>query len=368
MSALRPFQNLVLLAFTGVLLGCSQSDSAPIDSVRPIAVRTSPVTAVENFAEPLRFAGIVQARRRATLTFQMSGTLRKRPAELGDKVAKGQVLARLFNPTLEPSRDSASARLDELKTQHEQAAREWERSQRLFKKGVVSEQTLEQLKARRDSLKASVATAKAELAESEQMVTESVLKAPFAGRIAALYAEENEYVSAGKPVVRLSAPSDYEVEVRMPTYLLSQVVVGQSVPVWNVHKRNLPPVTGEIVEIAQPGATRGELHPVLVRLPPGSLEAGVPVEVGIAPKTASAITVPMLSIVRSSSGTSVFRVEEATAQRVNVNVHRIVGERAVVTSVTSVTSETSDSLRPDDQVVYAGMTKITDGDPLEILP
>jgi multidrug efflux pump subunit AcrA (membrane-fusion protein) len=94
-------------------------------------------------------------------------------------------------------------------------------------------------------------------------------------------------------------------------------------------------------------------------LPQASLEAGVPVEERITPKTTSPTTVPMLSVVRSSSGTSVFRVTDAQAQRVSVDVHRIVGERAVVTS---------DQLQPDDQVVYAGMTRITDGDPLEILP
>jgi RND family efflux transporter MFP subunit len=310
-------------------------------------------------SEPLRFAGIVQARRRATLTFQVSGKLSERPVELGETVAAGQVLARLFNPGLEPGRDSAAARLQELKTRYDQAGREWQRSQSLYEKGVVSEQTLEQLEAQRDSLSASVATARAELAESQQMVAESVLKAPFAGRVASMFTEVDEFVAAGEPVMRLSAPSDYEVEVRVPTYLLSQVSVGQSVPVWNVKDRRLAKVSGEIVELAQPGAERGELQLVLVRLPQGSLEAGVPVEVGITPKTTSATTVPMLSVVRSSSGTSVFRVTDAQAQRVSVDVHRIVGERAVVTS---------DQLQPDDQVVYAGMTRITDGDPLEILP
>ena len=40
---------------------------------------------------PLRFSGIVRAAQRATLTFQVSGTLKERPVELGQTVKAGDV-------------------------------------------------------------------------------------------------------------------------------------------------------------------------------------------------------------------------------------------------------------------------------------
>lgn len=162
-----------------------------------VSVRVSDVTGGQAQEMTLRFSGIVRSTQRATLTFQVSGTLKERAVELGQTVAAGDVLARVYNPALEPARDSARARLDELITRYEQSKREWERSSRLRERGVVSEQSLEQIAASRDSLKASVATAEALLAEATQMLEVSTLRAPFGGRVEALLVERDEFVAAG---------------------------------------------------------------------------------------------------------------------------------------------------------------------------
>ncbi|MCG8524221.1 MAG: efflux RND transporter periplasmic adaptor subunit [Pseudomonadales bacterium] len=346
---------LAVLSVSGCRGGGTESGENAENT--PVAVRVSAVTGGQMEEIPLRFSGIVRAAQRATLTFQVSGTLKERPVELGQTVKPGDVLARLYNPALEPARDSAAARLDELRTQFEQAQREWERSSRLHQRGVVSEQTLEQIAARRDSLRASMATAEASLAEATRLLEESVLKAPFAGQVEALLVERDEFVGAGQPVMRLSSPLGREVEVRVPAHLLGHVRIGQELPVWLVQDRNREPATGTVVEIAQGSSIRGELHPVLVSLPPNSLSSGEPVEVGIAPVRESAITVPLLAVVRDSTGTSVFRVQDQVAQRVPVQVDRVIGERVMVHP---------GALSPGDQVVYAGMTRLVDGDTVEV--
>lgn len=350
-----------LLALVVVFAGCRGNDPAQTTSAAPVTVRVAPVATSDGLAPTLRFAGIVQASQRATLTFQVSGNLRERKVELGQRVEAGEVLARLFNPGLEPARASAAARLDELGTQLDQAEREWQRSSRLREKGVVSEQALEQITARRDGLKASVATARAALAEADQMLAESVLTAPFSGRVVALLVEQDEFVAAGQPVIKLAEPESREVEIRMPAYLLDQVVVGQAVPVWPVHNRQLAPVPGQVTEVAQAGAERGQLHPVLVTLPveASGLAVGEPVEVGVTPSIPGQLTVPVLAVMRASEGNSVFRVRGDAAQRVPVTVQRIIGEQVVVSS---------DGLVAGDQVVYAGLTRLADGDSVEILP
>ncbi|GAA0843802.1 efflux RND transporter periplasmic adaptor subunit [Marinobacter szutsaonensis] len=343
--------------FSLLLAGCKAGDVSPDAKPAAVSVRVAQVSGGLEEELPLRFSGIVQAAQRATLTFQVSGTLRERSVELGESVKAGDVLARVYNPALEPATDSARARLEELVTQYQQAVREWERSSRLHERGVVSEQALEQLAARRDSLKASVATAEASLAEAMRLLEESTLKAPFGGRIEALLVEKDEFVAAGQPVMRLSSPNGREVEVRVPAYLLDHVSLGQTLPVWAVHDRSLPAVTGSVVEIAQGSAIRGELHPVLVSLPEASLEPGQPVEVGITPTSLPAMTVPLLSVLRDPGGTTVFRVRDDRADRIPVQVQRIVGEQVAVRS---------DALKPGDQVVYAGMTRLADGDTVEI--
>lgn len=341
-----------------LLAACGPTESAQVPEQMPVTVRTAPVSMGTQVAEPLRFSGIVQARQRATLTFQISGNLVERAIELGERVEAGDVLARLYNPGLEPARASARARLKELSTQLDQSQREWDRSSQLQEKGVVSVQALEQLAARRDGLLASVATAEAALAEANHMLDESILRAPFGGRVEALLVEKDEFVAAGQPVVRLSSPDGREVEVRIPAFLLNQVSLGQLMPVWSVQTRGAVPVTGSVTEIAQAGSVRGELHPVLVSLPENTLEPGEPVEVGIVPNVQGEISVPVLAVMQATGGNSIFRITDGYAQRVPVTVHRIIGEQVVVSS---------ESLEQGDQVVYAGLTRLADGDAVEIL-
>lgn len=358
MNSIRPPITLALAAVVLLSIsGCKSSEPAPDQGVAPVTVRAAEVTGGQTEGVSLRFSGIVRAAQRATLTFQVSGTLRERAVELGQTVKTGDLLARVYNPALEPARDSAAARLDELRTQYQQAQREWERSRQLHERGVVSEQALEQLASKRDSLKASMATADASLAEATRLLQESELRAPFDGRVEALLVERDEFVASGQPVMRLSSPKGREVEVRVPAYMLNHVSLGQLLPVWSVQDRNRAPATGSIVEIAQAGGVRGELHPVLVSLPANTLEPGEPVEVGITPSETVATTVPLLSVMKSNGGASVFRITDGIAHRVPVTVQRIIGERVVVDAT---------DLTAGDQVVFAGMTRLSDGDAVEV--
>ena len=384
----RPYLRMALLVIAALtVVACSKSADQTATAVtaagpEAVHVRTAAVEGGDAREVSLRFAGIVRASQRATLTFQLSGTLTERKVELGQTVQAGDVLARIYSPALEPARDSASARLDELTTNYQQSQREWQRASSLSERGVLSEQALEQIAARRDGLRASVATARASLAEASKMLEENTLKAPFAGRVEALLVEQNEFVAAGQPVMRISSPKGREVEVRVPVYLLDYVSLGASLPVWSVQDRSQGPVLGSVVEIAQAGAIRGELQPLLVNLPANTLNAGVPVEVGITPQTIAALTVPLLAVIRdvnaatslssntssntslsllsspnasagTNSSTSVFLVRDGVARRTPVTVLRILGERVAIYS---------ESLVAGDQVVYAGMTKLVDGD------
>lgn len=362
-----------------LLSSCGVDESTQGDSQTPVSVRVAPVVSQAD-AEPLRFAGTVRSRERATLTFQVNGALQWRPVKLGQAVAMGEVLARLYNPQLEPARDSAKAKLRELKAQASQTKRELDRAQALHKKGVQSVQGLEQARAAHEVLQASVATAQAALAEAERMVAETELRAPFAGKIESLNVELGEFVSAGQPVIGLSAADGMEVQIKVPEHLLADLTLGDEIPVWMVRHRSMGRITARVGEIAQSSGNAGELQTVVVNLiePPVDAPltraeptedpspwtalpvpaAGTPVEVGIPVPNHHSLSVPMLSVMKSPSGAAVFRVRGGTAQRVPVHVVQLLGENVLVQS---------SALKADDTVVFAGLTRLADGDVVEVL-
>lgn len=352
----RYWPGLILVMAAALnVAGCDGHGGEPEPS--RVVVRTAEVLAGEALA-PLRFAGVVRARQRAELTFQVSGTLHERPVEIGQQVAPGEVLATLRNPQLIPARDSARARLREIEAQLRQAEQEYQRAVTLRERGVLSEQDLEQIEARRDALEAGRGTAQAALSEAQQLLNEGALRAPFAGTVEAVLAEPGEFVSAGRPVVRLSSALGLEVEVRVPETLRTTLQPGDELPVWRVMERGAEPLVGIVTEIGR-GSRRGELYPVVVSIEDPALVPGVAVEVGVPRGHREALALPVLAVFRSSDGPAVFRVRDGVAERVPVAVLQLAGEQVLVGG---------DNLQAGDQVVYAGLSRLVSGDLVEILP
>ena len=138
------------------LVGGRSSASESGAATQAVPVRVAAVTS-DVRAQALHFAGVARARQRASLTFQVGGTLATRPLEIGQQVVAGQVLATLYNPQLEPARDAARARLAELQAQSAQARRDAQRTEQLFERGVLSQADQEQQRARLQALAADQA-------------------------------------------------------------------------------------------------------------------------------------------------------------------------------------------------------------------
>lgn len=347
-----------LLAGASVLLvlgGCRGTPAEPAPEQPAIAVRAAEVMAAGE-VEPLRFAGLARARQRASLTFQVGGTLATRPLTIGQRVQAGEVLATLYNPQLAPARDAAQARLTELQVQAAQARRDLARSEQLFQRGVLSQADLEQHKARLQGLDAAVRSAGASLQQSEQLHSETRLRAPFDGTIDALLVEAGEYVAAGQPVLQLAAGDGLEVEVMVPAELLQGLEAGMSVPVWASLEQTQ--WQGRVVEIGRGAGYGSALYPLVVSLE-GQGRAGDALEVGLQRRSDAQLGVPLAAVMRSAQGLSVFRLEQGLVQRVSVQVSGFAGELAMLSE---------GDVRAGDRVVYAGLGRLADGDAVELLP
>ena len=313
-----------------------------------VSVRTTAVQTVDSLPE-YYFAGTTRVRQRATLSFQLSGTLAERHVEIGDLVAAEQPLAKLHNPQLVPARDAAQARFAQLSSDHSQAKRELQRIEALHSRGVVAIQELEQQQARLDSLQAAIDNARADLSQAEDLLMETELRSPFAGTIENVLIEPGEYLQPGQAVMRVSSNDGLEVEVNLPPHLIGDLRIGQTVDV-------------QVMELGQ-NNTRSSLYPLVVSLDDPHLQTGEAVEVSIIQPQDNALALPTTAIMRSAEGLSVFRLTDGRAHRVPVAVSQIKGELAILAPTPDTVALTA-----GDTVVYAGLTRLTDGDLVEVLP
>jgi RND family efflux transporter MFP subunit len=179
---------------------------------RPVEVHTATAVAPTGSAEAgavLQATGYVTARRQATVSAQITGTLTEVLIEEGDRVKKGQILARLEDNALRASLDAAranaaAARAGVVQTQAqlEQSLRDADRAEALVGRGLVSKQLAEQARTQGNTARAQLNTsrrqadaAQAQVGVGQVNLDYTVVRAPFDGVITDKAAQVGEIVS-----------------------------------------------------------------------------------------------------------------------------------------------------------------------------
>lgn len=363
----RLFIALFLLA---LLVACDESSALEAEQSQPVEVSDQSPTAIpvrvsrvsaEGTSEVLRFAGVARPRQRANLSFQVGGTIESRFAEIGEQVQAGDIVARLYNPQLGPASEAAEARLAQLINDAEQAERDFTRLQHIYERDLLAIQDLEQQRTLLRSTQSAVDNARAIVNQNQQLQRESELRAPFAGRIEQVLLEPGEFAQPGQAVMRMSAEDGLEVEVQVPPRFLASLSLGDSLPVWNG-------LSGEqyqaiVTEIGEGSSGRSALYPLVVSLQHTGLRSGEAMEVGVRYERGAGLSIPLNAVMRSAQGLTVFRVDrdgsgEHRVKRITVDVERISGDQVLLRA---------GSLSAGDQVVYAGLTRLADGDRVTVL-
>jgi RND family efflux transporter MFP subunit len=179
---------------------------------RPMVVQTAVAASPGKQGEAgavLEATGYVTARRQATVSAQITGTLTEVLIEEGAHVHRGQVLARLDDSAYKAALDAAKAQaaaahalVAQYQAQLAQNARDANRQQALAAQGLVPKQAAEQARTLADSTRAQLAAQQKQVAAADAQAKQAqvnfdycVVRAPFAGVITTKDAQVGEIVS-----------------------------------------------------------------------------------------------------------------------------------------------------------------------------
>ena len=354
-----------VLSLAVVLSACSESaelaENEAEQSSTAIPVR---VASVERRSddELLRFSTTSRVRQRASLTFQVGGVIEARSVEIGEQVSAGQTLMTLYSPSLQPAAQAAQFRLEQLQADKNQADRELERLKTLYDRGVIPMQELEQQSTRAESLVSAVNNARATAEQAASLLRETQLIAPFSGSVEQILVEPGEFAQPGQAVLRIASADQLEAEIRVPAHLIDSLVPGQQLTAWRSlgsTDADNSVMTATILDIGQSSTSQNSLYPVVVSLPAPLIRTGEALEIGVPRRRESALVIPMSAVMRSADGLTVFQSINNRVTRVAIEVEQLQGEFAVIKP---------GALEEGAQIVYAGITRLAEGDQIEVLP
>ena len=221
----RKARGLHLLALISTLallavFGCGTEETVEREAVRPVrAMKIGDVAEITRRS----FPGRAKATQELDLSFRVAGRLITRQVNVGDKVRKGDIVARIDPRDFEVGLSNVKAQLEQAKALRERTEADYRRLQSIFKQdpGATSEAAIDEARANRDQAKANVDSLKASVTSAEDQLSYTYLRAPFDGRVVATYVENFEDVRAKQAIIRLLDDSQIEMVVSIPESLIS---------------------------------------------------------------------------------------------------------------------------------------------------
>lgn len=177
------------------LAACSGKAAEPTAELPLVTVLAPGLSDVVGSVE---FTGTINARDETAIGVEGEGArIAAVLVEAGDRVKRGQLLARLDNSIAQPQLRSIEAALAEARAAADLAAAEARRAEEVAASGALSAQEIERRRSAAVSAEAKVQVAAAQLAESRARLARTEIRAPSDGIILTRDAEVGQLATPG---------------------------------------------------------------------------------------------------------------------------------------------------------------------------
>lgn len=307
-------------------------------------------TEAKEFVHFVEIQGSVDTKQNVVIITEANGILEQVYVKEGDKVTKGQLLAKIDDGGLIQQRA-------QLKIQADLAKTTFERQKRLWDQNIGSEIQYLNAKTSYESLQESVN-------QIDKQLSKTLIRAPFSGIIDDVITEQGNVVSAGKTdVMRIINLDNMYIKADVPETYITNITEGKSVEAYF-------PVLGKTIEttIRQTGTFINPANRTF------NIEVEVPnTDKDIKPNLTSrlkindysqekAILIPQSIISENANGDQYVYVLKDRK-----NDKAIAKQTIIITGKTQVDNiEVLEGLTPDMQLIFEGARSVKDGQEVRI--
>jgi RND family efflux transporter MFP subunit len=363
----------VFLSVAGVLGGCGHESKIPLQL--PRAVRLATVSAPQTSGETLRYSASILPFAQVDLMFRSSGYVtsvrqvrgadgRTRDIGTGDYAEKSLTLAHIRREDLQNQVAQAQAQLDQAVAQHAKADQDFQRAKALYSTQSLIKPDYDQSQAAFDATRAAMNNAKAAFRQTELLLGDADLKAPFSGYILSRNIDLGSLVSPSTIAFTVADIDRVKVTFGAPDYVLSRVRLGQELAIQT--ENDAAALKGRVTSISPAADIRNRIFAVEVTVSNRNrhLRPGMIASVSLGEVPRSSISIPLSAIVPFPPEPDHFAVMVAH-ERAGMLVANL---RKIQMGTTHDSSVAVEGVQPGERVVSVGAQLLKDGDPIQVIP
>ena len=356
-SLRRSFAVGVATLFMGLLLYRPGETEEVEPAFQPLAVSTARAAMVER-STGLRLTGTVEGLTSAIISSRYSGQVEEVNVENGQRVYAGQPLFRTDSRELENNLRIAENGVRKARVNFDNIDTNYQRNQKLFEIGAVSQQSMETNVTQREVSLADVADAEENLAIARKRLVDATVTSPVDGVVANKAVNLGQIVSAGTQLMTVEQIDAIYVTIQVQQQDIAKIRIGTKATV-KVDAFPDHVFSGEVAVINPVAGRESRLFDVKVRvenqdfsLMPGMFAEAVLSEDG---GNAPVLAVPRTALFSHKGQNYVYVLQpDGNAKRVRVEVGELMDEKLEICS----------GLEEGDTVILDNLDKLKDGDPV----
>jgi len=344
--------GLVLLATLAALPGCGPGEAHSEASLPDAGSQAAPAVSVtvtklvpEGLVERVQLSGTLEPWVRVSVSAELGGTVELVGFREGERVSRGQVLARVGTDLFEAALAEARARLEGAAAVHE-------KTEQLFKREHVPRQ---ELIAATSALRA----AEAQVRQAELRLERSVIAAPIGGVALSREVEPGEVVSPGAPITELLRVDRLKAVAGVPENDVAAFRTGgeATIEVDAFPGRTFPGRIHLIAPAAR-GPSRTFQTEIAIDNPDGELRPGMIARVALVKRRLEGVIVLERDVLQDRDAGPVAVVAEGAVARVReLTLGASEGNRVVVEK----------GLVPGELLIVSGQRGLIDGQALDVV-
>ncbi|WP_331346529.1 efflux RND transporter periplasmic adaptor subunit [Cellvibrio sp. UBA7661] len=295
---------LAMIAAVMLLSACSKESPVPAAATNIPELERLTLQA-QISPQTVKYDGVIEAINQATVSAQTSGRIVEIPVDVGDFVAKGDLIIRFTDTEQKARAASAQAQFNEAQAQ-------FTRMQEMLSKKLIAQADF-------DKSQAAFKAAEAALREAEQNLAYTSIYAPYSGIVVSRAVNVGETVTPGKPLMTGLSLEQLRAQVNIP-----QQHIG---PVRKYKQAQIYLSSGEVLnssELRIPPSADPQTHSfsVLVNLPEGNhdLFPGTFVKIAFVTGEQEQLLIPASSISQRGEVSGVYVIKDNALEFRQVNL------------------------------------------------
>lgn len=345
------------------LASCKSDDRANATETAEAIVTVGPENVAVARLSELRsgppIAGSLEPEQAATVRAEVGGSVLKTYADAGERVKRGQLLARLDDAAVKDAFLSARSTVRSAQTALELARRNAERTKRLAEAGAVSDRDLETAEWDVTNAEGTLADARARLSSAQDRLDDTQVRAPFDGIVSDRPADAGDVVQVGAALFSIVDPSRLRLEASVPAEQITRLTNGTEVEFSaNGVDRRITGRIDRINPVVDPATRQVRIY-VTIPNQDRSLVAGLFAEGRVATDTKRAVAVPVNAIDSRGNSPTVHVVKSGRVDQTPVQL----GVRDEAAELIEVLAGVADG----DTVLLGSAQGITPGSRVRVL-